>query len=164
MQKMQETWVWYLGQGDPLEEALATHASILAWKISWIEETGELTLYGVTESDTTEHTCACTHTYARTHTHIHTHTHTHTHSLSPYHNIAQHTPNQLATLKQIPHPNYFLLSPLLKFELRHNHLLPESIILLTNFPASFLPPTVCFPYSSQGVYLQVQNKSQCCSA
>ena len=104
------------------------------------------------------------HTRTREHTHTHTHTHTLTHSLSPYRNIAQHTPNQLATLKQIPHPNYFLLSPLLKFELRHNHLLPESIILLTNFPASFLPPTVCFPYSSQGVYLQVQNKSQCCSA
>ena len=154
MQEMQETWVWYLGQGDPLEEDLATHASIPAWKISWIEETGELTLYGVTESDMTERTCALSHT----------HTHTHTLSLSLYHNIAQLTPNQLATLKQIPHPNYFSLSSLLKFELRHNHLLPESIILLTNFPASFLPPTVCFPYSSQGVHLRVQNKSQCCSA
>ena len=111
------------------------------------------TLHGVTELDTTEHTCA--------HTHIHTYTLSL--SLSPYHNIAQLTPSQSATLKQIPHPNYFLLSPLLKFELRHNHLLPESIILLTNFPASFLPPIVCFPYSSQGVHLQVKNESQCCS-
>ena len=31
---MQETWVQFLGRGDPLEEGLATHASILAWRIA----------------------------------------------------------------------------------------------------------------------------------
>ena len=30
---MQETWVWSLGQEDPLEKEMATHSSILAWKI-----------------------------------------------------------------------------------------------------------------------------------
>jgi len=30
---MQETWVWFLGWGDPLEEGMATHSSILAWRI-----------------------------------------------------------------------------------------------------------------------------------
>ena len=32
---MQETWVQSLGQEDPLEEEMATHSSILAWKIPW---------------------------------------------------------------------------------------------------------------------------------
>ena len=42
MQKMQETWVRSLDQEDPLEEGLATHSSILAWRIPWTEETGGL--------------------------------------------------------------------------------------------------------------------------
>ena len=39
---MQETRVRFLGQEDPLEEDMATHSSILAWEISWIEEPGGL--------------------------------------------------------------------------------------------------------------------------
>ena len=39
---MQETWVRSLGQGDPLEKGLATHSSILAWRIPWTEEFGRL--------------------------------------------------------------------------------------------------------------------------
>ena len=39
---MQETWVPSLGQEDPLEKEMATHPSILAWKIPWTEETGGL--------------------------------------------------------------------------------------------------------------------------
>ena len=38
MQELQETWVRSLGQGDPLEEEMATHSNILAWKIPWTEE------------------------------------------------------------------------------------------------------------------------------
>ena len=38
----QESWVESLGQEDPLEEEIATHSSIVAWKISWTEETGGL--------------------------------------------------------------------------------------------------------------------------
>ena len=38
MQKMQETLVQSLGGEDPLEEEMATHSSILAWKMSWVEE------------------------------------------------------------------------------------------------------------------------------
>ena len=37
---MQETWVQSLGQEDPLEEEMATHSSILAWKLSWTQEAG----------------------------------------------------------------------------------------------------------------------------
>ena len=36
----QEMWVQSLGQEDPLEKRMATHSSILAWKIPWTEETG----------------------------------------------------------------------------------------------------------------------------
>ena len=37
---MQETWVHSLGQEDLLEKEMATHSSILAWEIPWIEEPG----------------------------------------------------------------------------------------------------------------------------
>ena len=37
---MQGTWVRSLGQEDPLEKEMATHSSILAWKIPWTEEPG----------------------------------------------------------------------------------------------------------------------------
>ena len=37
-----ETWVWSLGQEDPLEEEMGTHSSILAWKIPGAEESGGL--------------------------------------------------------------------------------------------------------------------------
>ena len=39
---MQETWVPFLGWEDPLEKAMATHPSILAWTIPWTEEPGGL--------------------------------------------------------------------------------------------------------------------------
>ena len=42
---MQETWVRFLGQEDPLEKEMVTHSSILAWKIPWTEEPGRLYIY-----------------------------------------------------------------------------------------------------------------------
>ena len=39
---MWETWVWSLGREDPLEKEMATHSSILAWRIPWAEELGRL--------------------------------------------------------------------------------------------------------------------------
>ena len=42
MQETQETWVQSLGWEDPLEEEMATHFSILAWRIPWTEEPGGL--------------------------------------------------------------------------------------------------------------------------
>ena len=44
--KMQETPVRSLGQEDPLEEELATHSSILAWRIPWTEEPNGLQSLG----------------------------------------------------------------------------------------------------------------------
>ena len=43
---MQETMVRPLGQEDPLEKELATHSSILAWRIPWTEEPGRLQSMG----------------------------------------------------------------------------------------------------------------------
>ena len=44
---MQETRVPSLGQEDPLEKEMATHSSILAWKILWTEEPGGLQSMGL---------------------------------------------------------------------------------------------------------------------
>ena len=52
---MWETWVQSLGQEDPLGKEMATHSSILAWKIPWTEEPGRLQSMGShKELDTTE--------------------------------------------------------------------------------------------------------------
>ena len=64
---MQETWVGSLGWEDALKEGMATHSSILAWKIPWTEEPGRLESIGVAKSQTQ---------LSLTHTHTHTHTHT----------------------------------------------------------------------------------------
>ena len=44
---MQETWVQSLGQEDPVEEEIATHSSILSWRIPWTEEPGRLQFMGL---------------------------------------------------------------------------------------------------------------------
>ena len=47
-----ETWVRSLGREDPLEEGMATHSSILAWRISMDREAWRATVYGVAKSQT----------------------------------------------------------------------------------------------------------------
>ena len=51
---MQETRVQSLGWEDPLEKEMATHSSILAWRIPWTEEPGGLQSMETEELDTTE--------------------------------------------------------------------------------------------------------------
>ena len=46
-----ETWVRSLGRGDPLEEGMATHSSILAWRIPWTEEPGGLQFIGLQRTE-----------------------------------------------------------------------------------------------------------------
>ena len=67
-----ETWVWSLGQEDPLEKGMATHSSILTWEIPCSEEPGGLQTMGSQELDMTEwltvsisvfHTIYTTHQY-----------------------------------------------------------------------------------------------------
>ena len=48
---MQETWVGSLGLEDPLEEEMATHFSILAWRIPWTDKPGGLQSMGLQGSD-----------------------------------------------------------------------------------------------------------------
>ena len=43
---MQENQVQSLGQADPLDKEMATHSSILAWRIPWMEEPGRLQFMG----------------------------------------------------------------------------------------------------------------------
>ena len=49
---MQDTQVQYLGREDPLEEGMAAHSSILAWRTPWTEKPGGLTVQGVAKSQT----------------------------------------------------------------------------------------------------------------
>ena len=51
---MQKTWVRSLGWDDRLEKGMATHSSILAWRIPWTEKPSRLQSMGSQESDTTE--------------------------------------------------------------------------------------------------------------
>ena len=50
---MRETGARSLGREEPLEKEMATHSSILAWRISWTEEPGRLESMELHESDTT---------------------------------------------------------------------------------------------------------------
>ena len=70
-----QTWVRSLGWEDPLEKRMATHSSILAWRIPWAEEPSGLQSMG---SQRAGHGRA-----TNTHWNIYTHTHTHTHM--PHH-------------------------------------------------------------------------------
>ena len=49
---MRETWVRPLGREDPLEKEMATHSSILAWRLPQTEEPGGATVHGVAKSRT----------------------------------------------------------------------------------------------------------------
>ena len=60
---MQKTWVQFLGWEDPLEKEMATHSSMLAWKIPWTQESGRLQSMGSQESDMTERLSTHTHTW-----------------------------------------------------------------------------------------------------
>ena len=51
---MQETWVLSLSREDTLEKGMATHSSILAWRIPWTEDPGRLQSMESQESDMTE--------------------------------------------------------------------------------------------------------------
>ena len=67
----QETWVWSLSGEEPLQKEMATHSSILAWRIPWTEEPSRLQSMGSQRVG---------HYWANECSHAHTHTHTHTHT------------------------------------------------------------------------------------
>ena len=49
----QETWIQFLGREDPLKKGMATHSSILPWRIPWAEEPVGYSPWGRKESDAT---------------------------------------------------------------------------------------------------------------
>ena len=78
---MQKTWVWALDWEDLLEMGMATHSSILAWRISWTEEPGRLQSMG---SQRVRHNLATNtflHWIGYTHEHVHIYF-KHSHNLS----------------------------------------------------------------------------------
>ena len=79
---MQETWVQSLGWEDPLEKEMATHSSILSWKIPWTEEPGRLQNTGSQRVG---------HDRATEYTHIYTHTHPARNSFSYWITALMHT-------------------------------------------------------------------------
>ena len=62
--RYQQTWVPYLGQEDPLEEAMASHSSILAWRIPWTEEPCGLQSIGFQRVRQDWSYWACTHKHS----------------------------------------------------------------------------------------------------
>ena len=63
MQELQDKWVRFLGQEDPLEEGLATHSSILSWRIPRTEEPGGLHSMGSQRVGRNWSDLACMHAY-----------------------------------------------------------------------------------------------------
>ena len=57
---VQEIWVWSLGQEDALKEGMATHSSILAWRLPWTEEPGRLQSIGSQRAGHNWSNLACT--------------------------------------------------------------------------------------------------------
>jgi len=55
---MRETWVQSLGQEDPLEKEMATHSSILAWRIPWTEEPYTRSTFGFLDDSAVENLLA----------------------------------------------------------------------------------------------------------
>ena len=61
MQEMQESRVKSLGLEDPLEEGMATHSSILAWRIPWTEKPGGIQSTGTQKVAPDQSYLACMH-------------------------------------------------------------------------------------------------------
>ena len=78
---MREIWVQSLGCEDPLDKEMATHSSILAWRIPMDRRTWWATVHGVTEMDTTEWLSQHTHMLQIAFQDFICLTHTHTHTL-----------------------------------------------------------------------------------
>ena len=97
---MRETWVQSLGQEDPLEKGMATHSSILAWRIHGQKSLEGHSLWGLKESDTTERL-----------THTHTHTHTQRKQL---HSWSAPNQNETKGHASCKHPYLLLISLKLK--------------------------------------------------
>ena len=77
---MRETWVRSLGWEDPLEKGMATHSSVLAWRIPWTEEPGWLQSVGSQRVECHWTTKYSTAQFQEISKEIQLYTHTHTHT------------------------------------------------------------------------------------
>ena len=109
MQETQERWVQSLGWEDPLEKEMATHFSILAWKIAWIEELSRLYSACVVKSQTGLNMCP--HTDAHTCMHAHARTHARTQVLLSLFEIHNLSFNSRCPLVSSQHPHSGCGSP-----------------------------------------------------
>ena len=87
---MQETQVWSLGWEDPLQTGIATHSSILAWRIPWTEEPGWPQCMG---SQRVRHNWV-TISLSLSHTHTHTHTMSEGQQVIWADSLSGHTPTE----------------------------------------------------------------------
>ena len=71
---IQKTWAQSLDRDDPLEKGMATHSSILTWRVPGTEEPGELQFIGCKASDTTEQLTLFTFHFMLYYLHIMLHT------------------------------------------------------------------------------------------
>ena len=62
MQEMQEIQFLSLGGADPLDEGMATHSTVLAWRIPWTEEPGAIQSTGSQRVECDQSSSACVHT------------------------------------------------------------------------------------------------------
>ena len=154
---MWEIWVQSLGWEDPLEEGMATHSSILAWRIPWTEKPGGLQSMGSQRVGHNWVSC-----WATKHSTQHTHGHTHT--------PRNYTDTQFSILPQCAYPfaptylalyiNNDELMPVLPIPIQHHQIqstfpalsVPDSqyfllIWLISCLPAKSLQswPTLCNP-------------------
>ena len=82
-----------LGGEDPREEEMASHCSILTWRIPWTEEPGGLQNMGSQSQTRLRGLNTHTHTHSHTHPHTHTLTHTHSHTHSCTHTLTCDAPS-----------------------------------------------------------------------
>ena len=75
---------WILGWENPLEKEMATHSSILAWRIPWTEEPGRLQFIRSQRCGHNQSDLARSIHKRLAHTHTHTHTHTHILQCHPF--------------------------------------------------------------------------------
>jgi len=102
----QEMQVRSLGQEDHLEKKMATHFSILAWKIPWTEEPGSLQSMGSQKKQT----WLSTHTHTHTHTHTYTHTHTHAYTSVMYYSWLPHFLEDGGMIRKYAHDRHHVFS------------------------------------------------------
>ena len=150
---MQGSSVPSLGREDSLEKAMATHSSILAWRIPWTEKPEELQSMGVTESDKTEWLF---HTYMHIYIHILVHLYT---SICVYQfsSVAQSCPTLCDPMNRST-PGLPVHHQLLESTQTHVHGVSDTI--QPSHPLSSPSPLAPSPSQHQGLFQWVNSSHE----